>query len=308
MARKRSISTDIAIDGAVNKLARECGDFAALLYTWMIPFAEDNCEITGDPDELLSLVCPGRRDKDENDVINAIDGMLSQRLIYSFTKNGKPMLLFPPTSFYKFQSYINVKNRDYRPVEERGDNIISNEQNKTAENTAEQQETPENAVSLSLSLSPSLTKQEKENARAHEPHPEENKSDASKLTLPATQKNEAELFKFFNSNIGMVTPFQAETLSKYLDDGLDPGMISAVMKDSLGMDNKWGWINKVLENSLKINVKTIEQYEAHKLERANARSRDKPPGKSISKKAIQAGNFEQRKYSDDDFEKLYKDI
>lgn len=115
------------------------------------------------------------------------------------------------------------------------------------------------------------------------------------------------MFEFFNKNIGMITPFQTQTISQYLDDGMTPDMIIAVMKDSIGIDNEWKWIVKVLDNIYKANVRTVEQYEAHKLERAKARSRDKPPNKS-GYKAPQAGNFEQRKYDDDFFDHLYKNV
>ena len=37
MARRRYISTNISTDPKVNILAEKYGDFAALLYTWMIP-------------------------------------------------------------------------------------------------------------------------------------------------------------------------------------------------------------------------------------------------------------------------------
>ena len=45
MSRRRYISTSMSIDKRLNKLAVEAGDFAALLYTWMIPHAADDTTI-----------------------------------------------------------------------------------------------------------------------------------------------------------------------------------------------------------------------------------------------------------------------
>lgn len=110
MARRRYVSTEISIDKEVNKLAIQYGDFAALLYTWMIPHAEDNCLITSDPYELLNKVVPGRRDKTEEDVQEAIAGMIKFKLI-TVTEDGRT-LKFKAKSFYKYQSYIPERKRE----------------------------------------------------------------------------------------------------------------------------------------------------------------------------------------------------
>jgi DnaD/phage-associated family protein len=246
MARRRYTSTEISIDRKVNKLALEYGDFAALLYTWMIPHTEDNCEIVGDPEELKLIVCPGRKDKTEEDIKHALAGMAELKLIFLFERDGKPMILIPPKSFYKYQTYISHANRDFRGVETRS----------KQQNAEERRESPQNTVSPSPSLSPSIEEDE-EDTRARE-------------------APEAKVFQFFNKNIGPITPFQAEVISQHLDEGTEPDMIIAVMQDSMGKDNRWSWINTVLSNSSAQNVKTLEQYEAKKVERKNAKSRDKP--------------------------------
>lgn len=90
---------------------------------------------------------------------------------------------------------------------------------------------------------------------------------------------EGKVFQFFNKNIGMITPFQSETISQHLEDGIEPEMITAVLQDSLGKDDSWSWIKKVLNNSIAQNIKTLEQYESKKVERQNAKSRDRPERK-----------------------------
>jgi len=249
MARRRYISTEISVDKKVNKLAMQYGDFAALLYTWMIPHVGDNCEISGDFEELFLIVLPGRKDKTEDDIKNALSGMTDLKLVLPFIRNEKPMLFFPPKSFYKYQTYISRENRNYQGIEQR----------EQEENAEKRRESPKNTVSPSPSLSPSLNiEEDDEDKRARD----------------------GEVFQFFNKNIGLITPFQAEAISKCLDEGMQPETIIAILKDSLGKRDKWSWIIKVLNNSINQNVKTLEEYEAKKIERQNAKSRDKPQQKT----------------------------
>jgi len=274
LARRRYTSTEISTDKKVNKLGLSYGDFAVMLYTWMIPHAEDNCEITGDPEELKFIVCPGRKDKTEDDIKNAIDGMAELKLISLFERDGKPMILFPPKSFYKYQTYISHGNRDFRGVVERS----------AKKNAEEHRETPQNTVSPSPSPSLSL----------------------SPISSGCSNAREGEIFKFFNGNIGMITPYQAETISQYLDDGIEPEMIIAILKDSIGKSDRWGWSKKVIDNSIRQNVRTVEQYNGKKVERENVKNRDSP--RQQQTKVPQKGNFDQRKYTDQEFEGLFKEV
>jgi DnaD/phage-associated family protein len=246
MARRRYISTEISIDKEVNKLALQYGDFAALLYTWMIPHAEDNCLITADPFELLNKLVPGRRDKTEDDVQVAIDGMLKLKLI-TLSEDCK-MLKFKPKTFYKYQSYINEKKRQF----------------------------DENVDTSTIT---------------HYLH--ENDEETSLKT--------GQVFQFYQKNIGQITQFHSEVLLQYLDEGMEPEMIIAVMQDGIGKDNPWAWIKKVLANSDKNNIRTAEQYEAKKIERekANTKKDSKPKGNKNPKSDF--NNFQNRKY---DGEKL----
>jgi hypothetical protein len=108
MARRRYLSSAISTDKLVNRLALEAGDFAALLYTWMIPHAADNATLTGDPEELLMQVFPGRRDKQPEDVAHALAAMVELGLI---TWESCGCVRFP-SSFYKHQTYISADRRE----------------------------------------------------------------------------------------------------------------------------------------------------------------------------------------------------
>ena len=143
MSRRRYISTAISLDKNVNRLARTAGDFAALLYTWMIPHAEDDASMTGDPEELLCMVVPGRRDKDTPDVERALSVMDDMGLI-RWDRTGE-RIYFDADSFYRYQSYIPEAKRA-----QNGARFLS-----SAKNSEEQRESAQNAASLSPSPSPS---------------------------------------------------------------------------------------------------------------------------------------------------------
>jgi hypothetical protein len=105
MSRRRYISTDISRDRKVNELS----DYAALLYTWMIPHAEDDGSLVSDPDEIGWTVIPGRKPRTER-ISEAISEMLDANLLYAV--DGK--LYFPSESFYKYQTYVPAaKRRDH---------------------------------------------------------------------------------------------------------------------------------------------------------------------------------------------------
>jgi len=155
MARRRYVSTTISQDTRVNKLAMQYGDFAALLYTWMIPHAADDATLPGDPEELLYQVLPGRRDKTEADVRAALDGMAALGLIVS-TDDGR--IMFPTTAFYRYQTYIKERNKhggEGAPQPPQNSAPVGEDQPEQTD-AADQRRSAHNTVSPSFSSSPSF--------------------------------------------------------------------------------------------------------------------------------------------------------
>lgn len=122
------------------------GPMAALLYTWMIPHAEDDRSITADPDEILLTVIPGCKKITPKQVQNYLNSMVNQNLL---TKHSG-RLYFPVESFYKYQSYIPENKRNY-------DEPVKTTLATMPQNTEEHRETPQNTASPSPSPSPSLS-------------------------------------------------------------------------------------------------------------------------------------------------------
>jgi hypothetical protein len=108
MSRKRYIVTDISTDSKMAELAEIGGIFPLLLYTWMIPHAEDDGTITSNPAELCLKVVPGIRKITINDIKKAIEDIVSVKLMTQ--NNGR--LQFPLDNFYKHQSNITSAKKD----------------------------------------------------------------------------------------------------------------------------------------------------------------------------------------------------
>lgn len=167
MSRRRYISTEISVDKQVNRMGMEYGDAPVLLYTWMIPHADDQGRLPGDPFELLNLVWPGRRDKTEEDVVRCLTAMDQYGLI-RWDRTAEAVI-FPARNFYKYQTYIKPSNRRhadeespnarpaYHPDDQRKTAQNSEDQRTSAENGDDQRKTATISASLSPSLSPSLT-------------------------------------------------------------------------------------------------------------------------------------------------------
>ncbi len=137
MSRRRYISTTMATDKRLNRLAVEHGDFAAMLYTWMIPHAADDTTLNGDVEELMAEIIPMRRDKSVQDVETALDAMAELGLIIRDYEAG--FIRFPAAAFYAHQSFIKQANR--------------REDWATPPNGDERRKTPQNASSFPSPLS-----------------------------------------------------------------------------------------------------------------------------------------------------------
>lgn len=148
MSRRRYISTDISHDTKFNRLARECGDFPALLYILIIPHAGDDGILRGDPEELSLKLVPGRKDKTPQDIEDALKAM--ERLGLLTWQPEQRAIYLNPATFYKYQTYIQQKNR--RNADDNAPGL--GDQPELPSNHGNRRESPQKAVSPSPSPSP----------------------------------------------------------------------------------------------------------------------------------------------------------
>ena len=87
MANRRMIAKSISVSDETNALS----DFAALLFSWLIPHSDDYGVIPGSPGRIKALVVP-RRKQSEADIDAALEEMRRVGLIYRYRHAGQPYI------------------------------------------------------------------------------------------------------------------------------------------------------------------------------------------------------------------------
>jgi hypothetical protein len=80
-------------------------------------------------------------------------------------------------------------------------------------------------------------------------------------SLPPPTTN---VFTFFSQNIGLIGKHQTEVISSYLDDGMEEEMLIESIKDSIGKDSPWKYLEAVLKNAFNRKILTYDNYMASK--------------------------------------------
>lgn len=155
-------------------MAEAHGDFAVLLYTWMIPHAEDDGTLPSDPEAIKMRVIPGRYSKTTEEVQAAVDAMVEGGLV--IRQNGT--IYFPTQAFYRYQTYIPSEKR-------RASDPISEKRRKTPKNAAYPSPSPSPSPYINL-LSESDASDESEFDRFWSEYPrKDGKKNAAKAFAKA---------------------------------------------------------------------------------------------------------------------------
>lgn len=237
MSRRRYVSTEISTDKAVNRLATGHSDFAALLYTWLIPHAEDDATFDADPEELLMKVVPGRRDKEPEDIQRALDAMLAMRLIERCADARR--LRFPPESFYKYQSYIKGDRRGSTPAAP-----DAAPPTPAAQNSADQRNSPQiiasSSFSSSLSDSDSDSPEDAQDAAAPAPPAKAQPQQKPVRPTPKPRVDSgkaariakvADAFRAIGLKFPALLPQDAKAVGALLDAGYSPSTLAECWRD-----------------------------------------------------------------------------
>ena len=114
-------------------------------------------------------------------------------------------------------------------------------------------------------------------------------------------------FKIYSQNIGLISPHIAQKIQIFLDDGITDELMSRYIEVATERDIKnWSYIEKIVQGNLEKNIKTLEQYESYMLEWS--KNNNSSNNKKVLGKVIPQHNFEQREYSEEEYEKFYSNI
>lgn len=105
---------------------------------------------------------------------------------------------------------------------------------------------------------------------------------------------------------GYLTEYEEAYVEKWVSEyGYDFNIIELALKRTTSARNpSFEYINRILTNWYENGCKTKEEILAYEENRKKTDRQSKPRTSSVPQK----GNFEQRKYTDEDFEKLYSDV
>ncbi|MCI8486893.1 MAG: DnaD domain protein [Clostridia bacterium] len=87
------------------------------------------------------------------------------------------------------------------------------------------------------------------------------------------EEEKEKIINFYNNNFGLITPYVAENIFTYLNDGLDEDLIIKAMEESIANNvRRWNYVKTILNDCINNNIKTAEEYEAKQREYKNQKT------------------------------------
>lgn len=207
MAERRMISKSISISEKVNSLSL----FGRLLYTWMIPHADDFGRLPGSPTKIKALVIP-MFEETVKDVESALKDMSACGLILWYTVNGDKYIQI--NNFEEHQTGLHKRTASKYPDPKQAEEIHGKEhfrefpgnsqkfpleENRTEQNRREEEITTTKDKDIDLSTEDGLSNEENGGGRGG----------GSSGSSPSRN-----VFSFFEENgFGMITSYIAELLN-----------------------------------------------------------------------------------------------
>ena len=108
MANRRMISKSISISLQVNRLS----DFAKLLFTWMIPHADDFGRLSGEPEVIKALVVPMMK-QGVKEIEKALNEMVKENLVLWYRFKNEKVIQF--IKFEEHQTGLNKRTKSRFP-------------------------------------------------------------------------------------------------------------------------------------------------------------------------------------------------
>ena len=113
------IAKSISVSDETNALS----DFAALLFTWLIPHTDDYGVIPGSPGRIKALVVP-RRKQSEAEIDAALEEMRSVGLIYRYQHAGQSYIQL--VRFERHQEGLHKRTAPHSPVYQQAATVNAN--------------------------------------------------------------------------------------------------------------------------------------------------------------------------------------
>lgn len=116
----------------------------------------------------------------------------------------------------------------------------------------------------------------------NDPIKENLKDNNINIIINKKEEEKEKIIDFYNNNFGLITPYIAENIFTYLDDGLDKDLIIKAMEEAIANNvRRWNYVKAILDDCLNNNIQTTEKYIAKQKEFKNNKT-----NKTITKKEI----------------------
>ena len=81
------------------------------------------------------------------------------------------------------------------------------------------------------------------------------------IIINKKEEEKEKIIDFYNNNFGLITPFVAENIFSYLEDGLQQDLIIRAMEEAVSNNiRKWNYVKTILNDCVNNQIKTLEQY------------------------------------------------
>ena len=226
MAERRMISKVISISEKVNSLSL----FGRLLYTWMIPHADDFGRLPGSPAKVRALVVP-MADETVKDVEEALSDMHKRGLIIWYEVNGEKFIQI--TNFEKHQQGLHKRTKSKFP-----------------DPPDDFREFPGNSEEFPLEVEENRTGIGTEDTAAANAHAREKSAEKPETFAMAYKR-------VYQRDL---TSFQAEKLGAYIDDdGIEEAVVVRAIERAALVGGGINLIVKILNDYAAAGVKTLDQ-------------------------------------------------
>lgn len=257
MAERRMISKIISISEKVNSLSL----FGRLLYTWMIPHADDFGRLPGSPVKVKALVVP-LADESIKDVEEALAEMHRRGLILWYEVNGEKFIQI--TNFEKHQQGLHKRTKSKFPAPPSDIPEIPGSSGKESEQYGTLREAPGNSEKIPLELELELEQNKNYIAAATiYAHAREEQGETREQQESQKQDQQETFFAAHERIFGFaLNPFQAEKIAAYIEqDGVEEAVVIRAMERAAtkGVGYRFGLITKILDDYVSSGAKTLQQ-------------------------------------------------
>lgn len=81
------------------------------------------------------------------------------------------------------------------------------------------------------------------------------------IIINKKEEEKEKIIDFYNNNFGLITPYVAENIFSYLENGLQQDLIIRAMEEAVSNNiRKWNYVKTILNDCVNNQIKTLEQY------------------------------------------------